>query len=350
MITTINQLRFKMRNSWFARFSILCLVAFGISLAGGGVGMYAGATSANPREPLAPLHSAGVLDPSKVSLGSALFSDPILSSKNKLSCVSCHDLSTGGTINMTRTVGYNGRMHRFNAPTIFNVGNNYRLGWRGDFTSLEDQNERVLLDENLMAATWPMLLARLRANQVYSSAFQRIYGHQVERGDLLDALATFQRSLTTPNSAFDKYLGGETHALTTNELNGYRLFKDFGCASCHQGSNIGGNMFQKFGIFSGPPAANAENDGDLGRFTLTGKEADKGVFRVPSLRNVAVTAPYFHDGRVSTLAEAVSIMARSQLGRTLTPNDTESLVAFLNTLTGEYNGQKLKAAPTASHN
>jgi cytochrome c peroxidase len=307
------------------------------------------ATGISVREPLAPLRQPQLLDPSKVALGGALFADPILSGKGKLSCVTCHDLDTGGTIHVNRTVGYMGRVHRFNAPTIFNVGNNYRLGWRGEFTSLEMQNEKVLLDENIMAVTWDSLLSRLQADPSYSAAFQRIYGRNVDRSALLDTLAVFQRSLTTPNSAFDRYLQGETGAINSKELEGYSLFKDYGCASCHQGSNIGGNMFQKFGIFAPAPAANAFNDGDLGRFTLTGREVDKGVFRVPSLRNVAVTAPYFHDGRAASLNEAVSTMARSQLGRTLTADEIDALVAFLNTLTGEYNGHKLSATGKANN-
>jgi len=329
------------------RYVVAWLVALTISF---GVEAVCALDHANPREPLAPLEIPNRLDTSKVELGAALFSDPILSGMNKLSCITCHDLTKGGTVNAKRTIGYKGRLHRFNAPTIFNVGNNYRLGWRGDFTSLEDQNERVLLDENLMAATWPTLLSRLRASPHYSSSFDRIYGHPIQRADVLDALATFQRSLVTPNSPFDRYLKGDDGALTQNEIEGYHLFKEYGCVSCHQGSNIGGNMFQKFGIFSPPSMASSENDGDLGRFTLTGKEDDRGVFRVPSLRNVAVTAPYFHDGRVSSLPEAVEIMGRSQLGRRLTSHDVDSLVAFLNTLTGEYNGHRLQAAPSASDN
>ncbi|WP_245294442.1 cytochrome-c peroxidase [Rhizobium aegyptiacum] len=344
----IKPLACRIRCFRVARWIVFGLAAMGTALCIETAGTWA--ASGSLRQPLAPLRTAGPLDAAKVTLGAALFSDPILSSMEKLSCVSCHDLTAGGTINERRTIGYQGRMHRFNAPTIFNVGNNYRLGWRGDFTSLEDQNEKVLLDENLMDATWPMLLERMRASQTYSSAFQRIFGRPVERRDLLDVLATFQRSLITPNSAFDKYLSGDHSALAPEELEGYRLFKEYGCASCHQGSNIGGNMFQKFGIFSAAPSASPANDGDLGRFTLTGRDGDRGVFRVPSLRNVAVTAPYFHDGRASSLPEAVSIMARSQLGRTLTPDEIKSLVAFLDTLTGEYNGHKLEAAPSTSHN
>jgi cytochrome c peroxidase len=150
----------------------------------------------------------------------------------------------------------------------------------------------------------------------------------------------------TPNAPFDNFLRGDKNAISAQQAHGYDLFKNYGCASCHQGSNIGGNMFQKFGIFAAPmPNGTIVNDGDLGRWTITGADRDLGVFRVPSLRNVEVTAPYFHDGRADTLPEAVAIMARSQLGREIPPADVTDIVAFLNSLTGEYNGHKLQMAP-----
>lgn len=319
-------------------FGTLC---FAVTLAAGTV--FVGATGVTTREPLAPLPEPPLLDPAKVVLGGSLFSDPILSESGQLSCATCHDLKTGGTVHVERTIGYMGRVHQFNAPTIFNVGNIYRLGWRGNLTSLEQQNEKVLLDESIMAVTWDSLLNRLRANPSYSAAFQRIFRRDVDRTALLDTLAVFERSLNTPNSAFDRYLRGESGAMNSKEREGYRIFKDYGCASCHQGSNIGGNMVQRSGIFSHADTTDVFNDGDLEPFILTDREDDKRVFRVPSLRNVAVTAPYFHDGRAPSLNEAVSRMARSQLGRTLNSNEIDALVAFLNTLTGEYNGKKLSA-------
>ncbi len=323
------------------RYALSCLAALGLSFSA--ATLCAKATSLIGREPLAPLALVDGLDPEKVALGEALFADPILSNRDGLSCLQCHNLAHGGTVKLRKTMAYNGRLNRFNAPTIFNVAANYRLGWRGDSNSLEDHTERVLLDRDLMAASWPMLISRLRDSETYSSSFQRVYGRQVNRASVLDALATFQRSLTTPNSAFDKYLAGDNAALSAQEIAGYRLFTDYGCASCHQGSNIGGNMFQKFGIFARPRAEAMQTEDDLGRFMLTGKETDKEVFRVPSLRNVAVTGPYFHDGRTDSLSEAVGIMALAQLGRTLTPNDVDAIVAFLKTLTGEYHGHKLEA-------
>ncbi|MEP7454110.1 cytochrome c peroxidase [Phyllobacterium sp. SB3] len=305
--------------------------------------------SLDEREPLAALKPIPSLDKSAVSLGERLFSDNILSAKQDQSCQTCHDLSSGGTVDTPRPVGQHGKAYRFNAPTVYNVGSNYRLGWRGDFTSLEQQSEKILLDEDLMGVSWSILTERLGRSRIYSHWFEQVYGHPPDKMSILDALSSFQRSLATPNSAFDRYLEGDAGALSRVELEGYQLFKDYGCASCHQGANVGGNMFQKFGIFAAPPGRNMSGDGDLGRFMLTGKLSDKGVFRVPSLRNVEVTAPYFHDGRAATLGQAVEIMGVSQLGRKLTMNEIEALVSFLKTLTGEYNGHKLQASSSATH-
>ena len=159
---------------------------------------------------------------------------------------------------------------------------------------------------------------------------------------VLDALAAYQQTLVTPDARFDRYLRGEPTAITAEEEEGYRLFKAYGCTACHQGANVGGNLFQQFGIFTDPfVGAPAASEADLGRFTITGNPADRHVFRVPSLRNVAITAPYFHDGRTSSLAEAVEIMAQSQLGRPMPSDDVQSIVKFLATLTGEFRGRPL---------
>jgi cytochrome c peroxidase len=154
-------------------------------------------------------------------------------------------------------------------------------------------------------------------------------------------VATFERSLNTPNSRFDRYLRGDATALTTAEVDGYKEFKSLGCVSCHQGTNVGGNLYQRLGVMEQPDPTNTLVD-DLGRFGVSGDEQDKHVFKVPSLRNVAVTAPYFHNGSVPTLQGAVAIMARYQLGRQLTSSEVELLVAFLKTLTGEYEGRVLQ--------
>lgn len=285
----------------------------------------------------APLEAASSLDADKVALGRMLFGDSILSRTRAIACTSCHDLARGGTVPLSRAIAEDGREHGFNAPTIFNVAANYLLGWRGKQTSLEAVSEKVLLDGRLMAADWELLTARLEQSRSYVSWFRRIYGRKADRASLLDALVTFQRSLLTPNSRFDRYLRGDGSALTPGEREGLKLFMSYGCASCHQGVNLGGNMRQRFGIFpepDGPPESPSK--------AAPPDASEQNLFRVPSLRNVAVTAPYFHDGGVASLSEAVSIMGRRQLGQTLSASDTDAIVSFLKTLTGEYDGRELE--------
>ena len=220
------------------------------------------------------------------------------------------------------------------------MGLNAAFNWDGIANTLEAHAEIVLLHPSLMNTTWPELLAKLQADADYVTRFNTAYAGGLTPANVLDALASFERSLLTPNARFDRYLRGELHALTAPEQQGYRLFKSYGCVACHQGMNIGGNMYQKFGIFAAPggmgsPAAVV----DLGRYAVTKVPRDREVFRVPSLRNVAVTAPYFHDGRAPTLEGAVETMARVQLGRTITPEEIGLIVQFLHTLTGEYHGR-----------
>lgn len=294
---------------------------------------------------LSPLPPPPALPPAKVALGERLFHDRRLSGREKLSCSTCHDLKIGGTVRLPRTIGYDGQIHAFNAPTIFNVGNNYRLGWRGRFTSLIVQNEAVLNDRGLMAANWPVLLSRLMSDLSYLDAFRDIYGIPPNKDVVLDALVTFQMSLSTPNAAFDRFLNGDKSALTALEKEGFGIFVDYGCVSCHQGVNIGGNMFQIFGVFGSPEAHSPPTPSDLDR-QLQEPDDEDVVFRVPSLRNVEVTGPYFHDGRAETLRDAIAIMGRSQLGRELSETDVFKLEAFLKSLTGEYNGKRLSAVVT----
>lgn len=292
-------------------------------------------------EPITPVPVATALDPARVRLGEKLFHDATLSRGDLVSCASCHLLAHGGDDDHAHHMGTDGRPLDFNAPTIFNVTLNARFNWRGNFQALERQNEAALLDPRLMNMTWRDLLEKLRANPEYRAAFARAYGGAPEPRSLLDALAAFERSLLTPNASFDRYLRGERGAITPTEERGYELFKSYGCVACHQGVNIGGNLFQKFGIFENPFANRAITSADLGRFAITGVETDRHVFRVPSLRNVALTAPYFHDGSAPTLEQAVAVMARSQLGRTIPAPDIQQIVAFLRTLTGAYQGRPL---------
>lgn len=296
-------------------------------------------------EPIAPIAGIGPSDQAKIALGESLFNDVRLSHDDVIACSGCHRLDLSGDDGRARSTAADGEPLDFNAPTVFNAALDFRLNWRGNFRTVEEQNEAALFDNRLMNTSWEELLPKLRSDPDYSQRFVKVYGAAPGRTDVLDALANFQRSLITPNARFDRYLKGERDAITADEEHGYQLFKAYGCIACHQGANVGGNLFQKFGIFQDPFADQKTlTEADLGRFTVTGAESDRHVFRVPSLRNVAVTAPYFHDGRTASLADAVKIMARSQLGRELDRRDADLIVKFLGTLTGEYRGQPLTSA------
>jgi cytochrome c peroxidase len=287
-------------------------------------------------EPITPVPAGAPADPDKVRLGERLFRDVRLSRDNKLACSSCHKLEQGGADGRARSTGVDGRLLDFNTPTVLNAALSFRLNWRGNFRTLEEQAEFVLLDSRLMGTSWQALLSRLREDETYRDAFASVYGRPPERPLVLDALAAFERSLVTAGAPFDRYLRGESDAIGPEEKLGYELFKSHGCIACHQGVNVGGNLFQRFGIFDDPIVGRRATEADLGRFVLTGKAEDRSVFRVPSLRNVAGTAPYFHDGRVATLEEAVAEMARLQLGRTVAPREVELIVRFLRTLSAAY--------------
>jgi cytochrome c peroxidase len=298
--------------------------------------------AAAAQEPIVPIPLHVALDAQRVTLGERLFHDVRLSHQNTHACTSCHPLERGGMDGWPRARSANATTTLRNTPTIFNVGLNTVFNWDGSAETLETHAELVLLNPNLMRTTWPELLAKLQDDVEYVSRFKAAYAGGLTPANVLDALATFERSLLTPNARFDRYLRGEQHALTATEQQGYRLFKSYGCVACHQGINIGGNMYQKFGVFTTPGGGeSAAAVVDLGRFSVTNVPRDRGVFRVPSLRNVAVTAPYFHDGRARTLEEAVDTMASVQLGMTLTPEEIEVIVQFLHTLTGEYHGRSV---------
>ena len=261
---------------------------------------------ARAEEPIAPIDMVFSLDPAKVRLGELLFRDARLSHDNSAACSSCHQLEAGGDDGRAKSIGVDGRPLDFNTPTVFNTALNFRLNWRGNFRTLEDQAEAVLLNPRLMDARWDELVSRLRTDPSYREAFYIVYGEPPARSQVLDALATFQRSLITPDAPFDRYLRGQNDAIDGDEERGYELFKSHGCISCHQGVNVGGNLFQRFGIFHDPFANRPVTDADMGRFALTGRPEDRFVFRVPSLRNVAATAPYFHDGQCCNLGAGSS--------------------------------------------
>ncbi len=280
--------------------------------------------------------------PAEVALGEKLFFERRLSRDDRFACSTCHDLDAAGTDSRTIGEGIDGKPLRRNTLTVFNAGLSATLGWTGAFSSLESQAMASIAAPAIMGADWREVIAKLQGDAGYRADFAAVYGAGPTPVTIARALAAFQRTLVTPGSRFDRYLEGEETALTPSELAGYRLFREIGCISCHQGRNIGGNLFEQFGLFIAPGAGGKQDD--PGRQEVTGRAADRNVFRVPSLRNVALTPPYFHDGSAETLGRAVTVMARTQLGRSLDPADIDRIVQFLGTLTGEYQGRPLRAA------
>lgn len=302
---------------------------------------------AQDTEPIAPLPLTVDQDPLRVALGERLFADPRLSADAVTSCATCHPLERGGMNGEARTLSRDGKKRLRNVPTIFNVRFNLYLNWDGAHESLTTHTDAILQNPALMNNKWPGLIGRLQGIPEFAQGFKAAYPEGVTRANVIDALVNYERSLITPNARFDKYLRGDAAAINADELRGYQLFRSNGCVACHQGVNVGGNLVQKFGVFAPPdPLAAAGEKADPGRLNVTKDPRDQSVFRVPSLRNVGVTAPYFHDGRAKTLEEAVKLMGMAQLGRTLSADDIRRIAAFLRTLTGEYNGRSL--APPAS--
>lgn len=296
-----------------------------------------------PREPIRPIPLSLPLDAGKISLGHKLFEEKMFSHDNTVSCASCHSLSTGGVDHRVHSIGIHEKEGTINAPTVFNSGLHFKQFWDGRADSLEDQVDGPVLADDEMGSTWVEIIAKFKQAGNYVSEFGRIYPDGITRKNIENALAEFERSLITPNARFDRYLRGDAAAITAEEKEGYRKFKDYGCVSCHQGVDIGGNMFQPLGVLGDYFGDRGHvTKADLGRFNVTGNEEDKFVFKVPSLRNIALTAPYFHDGTAKTLEEAVSTMAKYQLGRKLPPRDLEQIVQFLKTLTGEFDGHPLQ--------
>ncbi len=290
--------------------------------------------------PVQPVPDAGDVDPRKRDLGARLFSDPGFSKDGTISCASCHDLKAGGDDGRRVSKGVGGAEGDLNAPTVLNARFNFRQFWDGRAESLAEQVEGPILHPKEMASDWPTVVARIESDAEYAAAFRAIYADGITRANVKDAIAEFERSLVTPNSRFDRFLRGDTSAITPIEADGWRLFQELGCITCHQGVNFGGNSFQMFGVRGDYFAdRGAEKQCDLGRFNVTKNPRDRHRFKVPTLRNVALTAPYFHDGSTSTLEDAVEIMARYQLGFDLERSERDHLVAFLRTLTGKSDGR-----------
>jgi cytochrome c peroxidase len=283
------------------------------------------------REPITPIPEVPALDPRRVALGEQLFQDRRLSRDGARSCSSCHDTRTNGASANARDATPQGRPLALNTPTVFNAALSFRLNWEGNFRSLERQAEQALGNVSIMASSVDEVVAKLQADPAVVRQFRDAYERGPDHDNLLNAIGTFERSLITPGSRFDRWLSGENDAITVEELSGYQLFKSLGCISCHQGVNMGGNLFQRHGIFH--PLGSPEPE----------------FVRVPSLRNVATTAPYFHDGSAATLPEAVKAMGFAQLDRELTGEQIATIVAFLTTLTGTYKGRPITPAASSPH-
>lgn len=298
--------------------------------------------SASVKEPIQPIPQEIKLNQEKVALGKKLFEDTSLSGDGKVACVSCHNLQMGGVDRKPVSDGVKGQLTAVNTLTVFNSGLNFRLNWNGEYKNLYEHLEEPLIGSAVMGSSWSLIMEAVGNSSDYVRYFSSIYADGITRHNIKDAIATFQMSLITPNSPFDRFLLGDSNAITEEEKEGYKIFKDYGCVSCHQGMNVGGNLFQKFGVL-GDYFSDRGNftQADLGRFNVTGDESDRYVFRVPSLRNVELTPPYFHDGSAATLEDAINVMAKYQLGRSLSQEQIHLIVLFLKTLTGEYKGEPL---------
>lgn len=264
----------------------------------------------------------------KASLGEKLFFDTILSKDNTVSCLSCHDVFVSGADNQKVATGINGRSGIINTPTLFNAIFNFRQNWDGSATTLEEQAKGPITNPTEMGHDFKELIGILKESS-YNQEFEKIFNDGVTEDNLVNVLAEFQKRLITPNSPFDRYLKGDESAITQEQKDGYELFKSKGCISCHNGINIGGQLYSRFGMVK---LISEEN---FGLYNITKDEEDRFYFKVPSLRNVELTPPYFHDGSAKTLLEAVGIMLRYQVGRDTSIDETLKIVEFLKSLNGE---------------
>ena len=287
-------------------------------------------------EPILPIPENVDVDPAKVELGRKLFHDPILSKDGTISCASCHDLAGGGDDGRKISLGVDDKPGMVNSPTVFNAGMNFKQFWDGRASTLEHQIDGPVQTAFEMGSLWPDVVAKLYRDGAYPKLFKKSYPDGINRKNVKNVIAEFVRSLNTPNSRFDRWLKGDKNALNAQEKRGYELFKDYGCSSCHQGANVGGNMFQVFGVLNDYFKKRGNiTEADLGRYNITGNEEDRHAFKVPSLRMAAMTAPYLHDGNAATLRDAVDAMFEFQLGREAPDKDKEAIVAFIETLVGE---------------
>jgi cytochrome c peroxidase len=290
------------------------------------------ATSVSAKEPIQPIEPATGINAPMAELGKKLYFDPRLSKSGFISCNSCHNLSMGGTDNLKTSIGDHWQQGPINAPTVLNSSMNLAQFWDGRAKDLKAQAGGPIANPGEMAFTHELAVEVLESIPAYQAEFKQVFGKEgIDIDKITDAIAEFEKTLVTPNSRFDKWLKGDKKALSADEAAGYALFKNSGCTACHNGPAVGGNSFQKMGVVE-PYKAKSPAEGLV---AVTGKDADRFKFKVPTLRNVEMTYPYFHDGEAETLTEAVDIMGRLQLGKKFSAKENAQIVAFLKTLTGD---------------
>jgi len=296
------------------------------------------------QEPIQPIALVQDINLAQVELGKKLFFDPRLSKSGFISCNSCHNMSMGGSDNLKTSIGHNWQQGPINAPTVLNSSMNVAQFWDGRAADLQEQAGGPIANPGEMAFTHELAINILASIPRYRIEFNQVFGEgEIDINKVTLAIAEFEKTLVTPNSRFDRWLMGEP-AITDQEVAGYQLFKSSGCVACHNGPAVGGTSFQKMGVVK-PYQTENEAEGLAG---VTGKDADRFKFKVPTLRNVELTYPYFHDGASDTLTDAVDIMGRLQLGRTFTDKENAQIVAFLKTLTGDQPSFTLPILPPST--
>jgi len=287
-------------------------------------------------EPITPIPLKIDINIKKADLGKELFFDISLSRTNTISCSSCHSLDKGGVDNRKLSIGVDERIGNINTPTVFNSRYNFVQLWSGKAKDLKEQVYEPITNPLEMDMNLEELIEKLKKS-AYLKKFNNIYKDGITKDNLADAIAEYEKSLITPNAPFDKYLRGDENAISKDAKNGYRLFKEQGCIACHHGINIGGNLYARFGVLRKTEDLKSNSKG---RFEVTNDKRDEYFFKVPTLRNIELTYPYLHDGRIDNLEDAVKLMSNYQLGRTLTQEEIDDIVEFLKSLTGqlyEYN-------------
>lgn len=282
-----------------------------------------------------------------IELGAMLFHDPRLSGSHALSCASCHNIGLGGGDDSSTSVGHNFKQGGRNAPTVLNATFNTAQFWDGRAKDLFEQSGGPMVNPIEMNSPKDHIVEQLKSIPGYAAAFAKAFpgdNDPITLDHVQRAIAAFESTLITPNAPFDQFLAGKADALNAQQKAGFKLFVDTGCAACHNGVNMGGGMFAKFGVASDPGPA-LRSPGDKGRMAVTENPADLYVYKVPTLRNIALTAPYFHTGAVWDLREAVKVMARTQLGKDLSDADAEQIVAFLGSLSGDQPAVRIPILP-----